>query len=80
MEYPLIAGGVRDFLLFWRTLPWDHAAGALLVSDAEGVARRLDGSHYTPVRPGEGLLVSGDEVMHSRVFAGLELSQAGGSS
>ena len=78
VEYPLIAGGVRDFLLFWRTLPWDHAAGALLVAEAGGVARRLDGRDYTPARPGKGLLVSGDDAMHSRVFAGLGLSQTGG--
>ena len=75
IEYPLIAEGIQDFLLFWRTLPWDHAAGALLETEAGGVARRLDGSDYTPTRPGEGLLVSGDEVMDSRVFAGLGLSQ-----
>ena len=79
IEYPLIAEGRQDFLLFWRTLPWDHAAGALLVTEAGGVARRLDGSDYTPARPGEGLLVSGDKAMHSRVFAGLGLGQAGRS-
>lgn len=74
VEYPLIAQGVQDFLLFWRTLPWDHAAGASLVTEAGGVARRLDGSDYTPARPGEGLLVTGDEVMHGLVFEGLGLS------
>lgn len=73
IEYPLIAAGIRDFLLFWRTLPWDHAPGALLVTEAGGVARRLDGRDYTPARPGEGLLVCGDEFMHGRVVAGLGL-------
>lgn len=76
IEYPLIAQGVQDFLLFWRTLPWDHAAGALLVNEAGGVARRLDGSDYTPSRPGEGLLVCGDELMHGLVFEGLGLGWA----
>ena len=73
VEYPLIAQGDQDFLLFWRTLPWDHAAGALLVTEAGGVARRLDGSDYTPARPGEGLLVCGDAVMHGLVLEGLGL-------
>jgi fructose-1,6-bisphosphatase/inositol monophosphatase family enzyme len=73
VEYPLIAEGQQDFLLFWRTLPWDHAAGALLVTEAGGVARRLDGHDYTPSRAGEGLLVSGDEVMHRLIFEGLGL-------
>ena len=73
VEYPLIALGERDFLLFWRTLPWDHAAGALLVAEAGGVARRLDGSDYSPTRPGEGLLVAGDGEMYDAVLRGLNL-------
>ena len=28
--YPLVATVNADFAVFWRTLPWDHAAGALL--------------------------------------------------
>ena len=73
VEYPLIAQGVQDFLLFWRILPWDHAAGVLLVTEAGGVARRLDGSDYAPSRPGDGLLVCGDENMHRLTFEGLGL-------
>ena len=79
IEYPLIACGVQDFLLFWRTLPWDHAAGALLVTEAGGVARRLDGRDYAPSRPGEGLLVAGDESMNGRVLAGMGLPDCGRS-
>lgn len=59
--------------MFWRTLPWDHAAGALLISEAGGVARRLDGSDYAPTRPGEGLLVAGDGEMYGAVVRGLDL-------
>jgi fructose-1,6-bisphosphatase/inositol monophosphatase family enzyme len=75
VEYPLLASGERDFLLFWRTLPWDHAAGSLLVTEAGGVARRLDGSDYAPARAGEGLLVSGSSSLHQRVIAGLGLAK-----
>ena len=32
-EYPAVAEGEEDFALFWRTLPWDHAPGVLLVSE-----------------------------------------------
>lgn len=71
VEYPLIATGRRDFLLFWRTLPWDHAAGALIVGEAGGVARRLDGSIYRPGVSGVGLLVAADAATWDNVSSGL---------
>jgi fructose-1,6-bisphosphatase/inositol monophosphatase family enzyme len=71
IEYPLIASGERDFLLYSRTLPWDHAPGALLVTEAGGAARRLDGSDYAPGERGEGLLVAGDAEIWDAVAANL---------
>lgn len=56
VDYPLLAEGAVDFLLFWRTLPWDHAPGALLVQEAGGTVRRLDGSPYLPAQTTVGLL------------------------
>lgn len=80
VEYPSIASGERDFLLFWRTLPWDHAAGTLLVTESGGVARRLDGSDYTPTRSANGLLVSSDASCTERVTAGLGLASTATSA
>ncbi|MEP9362804.1 inositol monophosphatase family protein [Nocardioides sp. CN2-186] len=57
-EYPAIACGDRDFMLYWRTLPWDHAPGALILSEAGGVAAHLDGSSYVPTKQREGLLIA----------------------
>ena len=34
IEYPRMIEGYADFLLFWRTLAWDHAPGALLLAEA----------------------------------------------
>jgi len=45
-QYPRLVLGVNDVALFQRTLPWDHAAGALFVTEAGGVVRRPDGSDY----------------------------------
>lgn len=59
-EYPALVAGATDFALFWRTLPWDHAPGALLVEEAGGVAARPDGSPYRPGPGGVGLLVAAD--------------------
>ncbi|TVV73230.1 inositol monophosphatase family protein [Sphingomonas solaris] len=45
-QYPRIVLGVNDFALFERTLPWDHAPGALFLEEAGGAVRRLDGRPY----------------------------------
>ena len=45
-QYPRLALGVNDLSYFERTLPWDHAAGALWLNEAGGKCARLDGSPY----------------------------------
>ena len=67
VDYPMIATGDQHFALFWRTLPWDHAPGVLLVEEAGGRARRLDGSEYLVAQTSTGLLVAADEHTWTRV-------------
>ena len=50
-QYPRLVLGENDVAFFGRTLPWDHAAGALLLNEAGGKAARPDGR---PFRPGSG--------------------------
>jgi fructose-1,6-bisphosphatase/inositol monophosphatase family enzyme len=45
-QYPRLALGVNDVAIFERTLPWDHAAGALWLNEAGGKCARPDGSPY----------------------------------
>jgi len=45
-QYPRVALGVNDVAIFERTLPWDHAAGALWLNEAGGKCARIDGSPY----------------------------------
>lgn len=45
-QYPRLALGQNDIALFERSLPWDHAAGALFLEEAGGIIRRTDGSAY----------------------------------
>lgn len=59
IEYPALARGDGDFMLYWRTLPWDHAPGALLLREAGGVVARLDGAAYDPTDHRDGLLAAG---------------------
>jgi fructose-1,6-bisphosphatase/inositol monophosphatase family enzyme len=48
IEYTDIADGRKDFAIYHRVLPWDHAPGALLLSEAGGQALHPDGSAYSP--------------------------------
>lgn len=65
-EYPAIVAGRQDFVAFWRTLPWDHAPGALLVREAGGVVRRFDGSDYAVGDDRAGLLAAAnDDIWHT---------------
>lgn len=62
-EYPIVAQGVCDFALYWRTLVWDHAPGVLILEEAGGKAARLDGARYCPTDPsGAILLAHSDEI------------------
>jgi fructose-1,6-bisphosphatase/inositol monophosphatase family enzyme len=66
-DYPAVVTGGRDFILYWRTLPWDHAPGVLLAREAGGTAQRLDGSPYRPAQHAlPGLLVARDPATWRR--------------
>lgn len=45
-QYPRLVLGKNDIAIFERTLPWDHAAGALFVNEAGGKVARPDGRPY----------------------------------
>ncbi|MDE2564095.1 MAG: inositol monophosphatase [Sphingomonadales bacterium] len=55
-QYPRLVTGVNDCTVFERTLPWDHAAGALFVNEAGGRVARLDGSDYRVDEDRTGLI------------------------
>ena len=58
VEYGRVAAGDLDYILYWRTYPWDHAPGALLVAEAGGRASRLEGDDYRVGDDRTGLLVA----------------------
>jgi fructose-1,6-bisphosphatase/inositol monophosphatase family enzyme len=47
IEYTDVVTAERDFAVYYRLLPWDHAAPALIVTEAGGCVEHLDGSAYT---------------------------------
>jgi fructose-1,6-bisphosphatase/inositol monophosphatase family enzyme len=51
IEYLAMLSGRADFNLYSQAMPWDHAAGTLMLTEAGGECRRLDGQPYTPSQP-----------------------------
>lgn len=47
-DYRLMAEGFLNFSVSRGLNPWDHAAGALALTEAGGVANLTDGTKYTP--------------------------------
>ncbi|GAA4921675.1 inositol monophosphatase family protein [Actinoplanes utahensis] len=65
-EYPAVATDEQQFAMFWRILPWDHVPGALIVREAGGVVRHLDGAEHRPTDHQRGLLVAAnEEIWHT---------------
>ena len=57
-HYPRLVSGACHVALFQRTLPWDHAAGALFLDEAGGKVARWDGSPYRFADGRAGLLAA----------------------
>lgn len=55
-QYPRIVLGENDLTIFERSLPWDHAAGAIFLNEAGGRLSRTDGSPYMVGDARRGLL------------------------
>jgi fructose-1,6-bisphosphatase/inositol monophosphatase family enzyme len=65
-EYTQLATGQKDYVHFYRLLPWDHAPGALILREAGGVSRHPDGRDYEVSDRRESTLLSPDEVTWRR--------------
>ena len=59
-EYRMLAQGHMGYALSAMLHPWDHAAGALIVAEAGGHVRFLDGAPYTAARMTGHLLAAPD--------------------
>jgi fructose-1,6-bisphosphatase/inositol monophosphatase family enzyme len=70
-EYTQVALGLKDYVHYYRLLPWDHAPGALIVREAGGVARHPDGREYDIFDTREHTLLSPDEATWQRARAEL---------
>ncbi|REC95013.1 inositol monophosphatase family protein [Kushneria indalinina] len=56
-EYRTMAFGFVDFMLTAKLMPWDHAAGIMILQEAGGYAALLDGTPYNPTIH-QGLMIA----------------------
>lgn len=61
-EYRLLATAAVNFTLTASLMPWDHAAGALIHTEAGGHSALIDGSPYSPTLHRGHLLLAPDEA------------------
>ena len=62
-EYMRLCFNEMGFCLFTRLMPWDHAPGSLIYTEAGGISRCIDGNDYKPADFGKkGLLLAPDEA------------------
>lgn len=74
-SYPRMVFGDDDIALFQRILPWDHAAGALFLTEAGGTVSHWDRSPYRVGGHGVGVLCAANEHLWqiaADVLLGLE--------
>jgi fructose-1,6-bisphosphatase/inositol monophosphatase family enzyme len=76
-SYPRLVLGEDDIALFQRILPWDHAAGALFVTEAGGRITHWDRSPYRVGGNGVGVLAAASEDLWATAADAL-LSPAAG--
>lgn len=61
-DYLDLVVGNTDFVTFSRTMPWDHAPGALICEEAGLMSRRPSGAEYLPGDGGTGILTAHPSV------------------
>ncbi|WP_137293283.1 inositol monophosphatase family protein [Nocardioides dongxiaopingii] len=70
VDYPQLVSGAADYLLYSGTMPWDHAPGGLLLTEAGGALRTPSGEAYDPRTPHPGVLVAAaSDDVHADVVA-----------
>jgi fructose-1,6-bisphosphatase/inositol monophosphatase family enzyme len=70
-EYSALLRGEKDFVIYYRLLPWDHAPGALAVTEAGGAALHLSGQPYAPLSPNQITIVAATPELAETIRAWL---------
>lgn len=68
IDYPNIAMGRSDFVVYKHVMPWDHAPGQLILSEVGGQLIRADGSPYSPTAEVSKWLIGGTGDIPTQVL------------
>jgi len=75
IDYPHLAEGDADYLIYGRANPWDHVPGGLLLTEAGGFLGTFDGGPYRPTDDQDidgaaprGLLAAADRATYDAVL------------
>ncbi|MDO9456959.1 inositol monophosphatase [Nocardioides sp.] len=75
IDYPRLAEGACDALLYKSTKPWDHAPGQLLLSEAGGVLLHRGGTAYDPrFTATDWLVAAADRATYDAVDEGWDVT------
>jgi fructose-1,6-bisphosphatase/inositol monophosphatase family enzyme len=66
-EYTDILSGLGDFVIYYRLLPWDHAAPALILTEAGGVVSHINGDLYSARSKNQPTIVARDVSTATRI-------------
>jgi fructose-1,6-bisphosphatase/inositol monophosphatase family enzyme len=68
VDYPKLVEGAADYAVFRKSLPWDHAPGSLLLTEAGGHVGSFGGAPYRPrEEPPLGLIAAADRATYELV-------------
>jgi fructose-1,6-bisphosphatase/inositol monophosphatase family enzyme len=76
-EYSAIIRGDKDFVIYYRLLPWDHASGALAVTEAGGAAVHLNGDAYAPLSPNQITIFAATRDLADSLRSRLSVTRSG---
>lgn len=81
VEYTDVLRGRREFVAYYRLLPWDHGAPALILTEGGGTVEHLDGRPYTLRSDHQVTFVARDAELAARLrgFVNMELHQRPGA-
>ena len=79
VEYTDVLRGRREFVAYYRLLPWDHGAPALILTEGGGAVEHLDGRPYTLRSEHQLTLVTRDAELAARLrgWINTELGEVG---
>lgn len=67
VEYTETLTGLRDFVLYYRLLPWDHAAPAFVLAEGGGHVGHFNNQPYTARSASQLTIVARDRALHGEV-------------